>query len=278
MLVLIAGMLCSGWSCVKLYQQRQTADAGNTATNSLFMGLLPLTDDPAAVLTELGLDPALAQPGGEVDGTADAPISDAADTDTETALVSVGTLDIVTYYIKHPVVLYRALQRSAQDARQYSAQLLYAPSAEANSETTIETDVRRFAFWETVRPYVTPGSAMYYAAFYLVLLFACIAGLIRARGNGRKQLLILLYLGLLLTGVLQYLLSILSGGGADPAMQLYPFMLSYDLALLAAVGWLIAAVRALLARNAKGAQLDKQIQALEARPGAYSVAIAGAMQ
>ena len=235
-------LFLSGSACYQLYAWNVEYNEKDTLYSAVMDGVLTLSSNPERMLQEMGLDPVLAQDKGKqaygnmqdkflVPGTKKA----------EDELYSkIDTIGLLKYYCMHPVYLYQALEITANYAAEPPVSLLRYICDE---DTITAKHSDRFAIWQRIRPYITPHHFWQYAAIYIILLSICIWQFFTSKGNARKRLLIGLYVTILLTGILQYPLPFIGNGHADTNKQLYLFMLTYDMAILGGLGWVLAAWR-----------------------------------
>ncbi len=249
MLLLTAAVALSGVSCVKLYLWNSDVVSTYNVYNSLINGLLPIVDDPQETLAELDLDPVFAKDIGRSAFEPDLQVPLGSPKLQEMLFDKLTVMDVLKYYLTHPKYLFRVLQITAEHATAYDSKLILEHYADAANGEGLYRGAMKFAFWQAVRPFVTPGSFVYYVVFYGALFAVCGVSLLRNRKKPRKRLTVLLLLGLMVTGLLQFPLPVIGNGLADASKQLYLFMLSYDLTLVAVGGWIFTAVRA---RRAKG--------------------------
>lgn len=224
-------LLWSAASCTVLYAWNSAINEDATLFSAIFDGVLMLTDDPEAMLADMGLDPVLAADRGK-NGYCDRNdmIAPPYSPRGEAMLFShMNTMRLLKYYVTHPAYLLQAMEITAQQAVSPAISLHhFAGEAEA-----IHTDHTRFGWWARLRPYVTPRHFWQYVLLYGGMLAVCALRL--RRQNSRGRLLTLLFLAVLLTGVVQYPLPFLGNGYADTNKQLYLFMLCHDVCMLTAV-------------------------------------------
>lgn len=232
-------ILWSGACCLLLYAWNNAINEGATLFSAIFDGALMLTDEPEAMLEEMGLDPALAADRGKT-GYDDpaamvaAPYSPKAQ---EMIYSKINTMGLLKYYITHPAYLYQALEITAQHAVSPAISLHHF----AGEAETAHADHTRFGWWAQLRPYVTPRHFWQYVLLYGGMLVGCIVRLRRCQ-DPRGRLLTLLLVLVLFTGVMQYPLPFLGNGYADTNKQLYLFMLCHDLCMLTVVCFLLGRV------------------------------------
>ena len=269
MLALTAAIAVSGVSCVKLYLWNSDIVSTYNIYNSLINGLLPIVDDPLETLEELDLDPVFAQDIGRSAFEPGLQVPLGSPELQEMLFDKLTVMDILKYYLTHPKYLYKVLQITAEHAAAYDSNLILEHYADAANGEGLFRGAQKFAFWQAVRPYVTPRSFLWYTLFYGALFTACGVSLVRNWKKPRKRLTVILFLGLMITGLLQFPLPVIGNGLADASKQLYLFMLSYDLTLIALGGWIFTAVRD---RRAKG-----RLTPLRRRAAAKAAVLPGGM-
>ena len=244
--LLVVQTVWSGLCCLNLYRWNSELNESATLFSALFDGILTLTDDPEAMLEDMGLDPALAADVGK-NGYSDPndmvapPYSDRG---REMIDSKINTLGLLKYYVTHPAYLLEALEITAQQAVEPAIALHhFVGEAEA-----AHTDHTRFGLWARVRPHVTPRHFWQYVLLYGGMLAVCALRLRRA-GDGRSRLMTLVFLAVLFTGVLQYPLPFLGNGYADTNKQLYLFMLCHDVCMLWAACFLVCRATQVLHRR-----------------------------
>lgn len=233
---LAAHLLWSAASCAVLYAWNNVLNEGATLFSAIFDGALMLTDDPEAMLADMGLDPAMAADRGK-NGYWDPTdlVAPPYSPKGESMLYSrMNTMGLLKYYITHPAYLYQALEITAQQAVTPAISLHHF----VGEVETDHADHTRFGWWAQLRPYVTPRHFWQYVLLYGGMIAVCVLRLRREDGQGR--LLTLLFLLVLFTGVVQYPLPFIGNGYADTTKQLYLFMLCHDVCMLTAVCYVIS--------------------------------------
>jgi hypothetical protein len=260
-------MLVTGVGCYKLYKWNNELNEGYTLFNSLFSGLLPIVDDPVETLDELGLDERLVQDVGKSGYAMDLLVIPNSPEGEEMVLSKVDTFDLVKYYITHPKYLYKALDISAVNAKEYFTWLFLEPYVDEYYPDEISyRNTFKFPLWEFTRKYVAPGNFLEYAGIYVALFTACIASFVRQRGKPRKRMLCVLFMGMMLTGLIQFPLAYIGNGMADPVKQMYLFMLSFDLTILISIGWIFRTVRSSLKKRQQNKSMKvEQLEAIMSR-------------
>lgn len=200
--------------------------------SALFTGILPLADDPKAVMAEFGLDPRLERYIGKTYwGTLDGPQGDPvfeADFVDRTSF-----LPIISYYAKNPAKVLKVCIKGAPDA--FFLRMPYMGNFTPSSGMPPLAQSQAFALWSSFKARVVPRQfatlvLVYGAAFGL-------AGLALVRGatlECRLSAALVLVIGSI--GVLQYLTSILANGMEGLSRHLFLFNALTDLLLVAGVG------------------------------------------
>ena len=241
MLGVVGIMIVSSVSCVKLYSWNSDIVSTYNIYNSLLNGLLPIVDDPEETLTELGLDPILAQDTGKTAFDQDLTIPLTSAEAQEQVFDRIDVIGILMYYVRHPNYLFRAMEETADYAAAYDSSLLLSRTYDEAGEEQFD-EAHKFALWESIRPFLVPRSFLYYVVFYLVMFGVSIYLLVRSRKFPQTRLAVLVFMGLMITGILQFPLPLIGNGVADTSKQLYLFMLSYDLTVLTALGFIFYSV------------------------------------
>ncbi len=237
--VALSGMLA--FSALAVYETDRTADSvsqKHTMWQAYFYGIFMISDDPIGDMEALGIDTAMAPDIGKFVQFDDdsryvyAPLSEEA----QKAFydhVSMGT--IIQWYLTHPGKLWYMLNYAAGESRElYTGFRVYRGQDYADLK---HTAVNGFDLWPSWRDYLTPGSFAGYILFYGVLLFL----ILRRLFSRRKKLLpeerirCAVPLFIMVTGVLQYPLSVLGNGFADNQKQLFCFALCNDMLMAGAL-------------------------------------------
>lgn len=208
--------------------------AKDTTYQSVFYGILSsdLTTDPRADLSELGLDPVLAQDAGKTayepsESYVCPPHSDRAQ---EMIFDKIGTFNVVRFYLTHPDKLLYMLDYSAhQSYTTQSGFMMYY-----GVEGDLAVSPKRFDVWDSFRGQL-PFNKVFFGYVVQYLLFCGISIWIYIRythKGSRARWVIGLYWMNIGIGILQFPLPFLGNGMADTTKQLFLFVLSYDITLL----------------------------------------------
>ena len=233
------------FSSVSVYQTDRTEDSvsqKHTMWQAYFYGIFMISDDPLADMEALGVDTAMAADiGKHVDFSEDAeyvyaPLSEEAER-AFYSHVSIGT--ILSWYLTHPDKLWYMLDHAAQESQSlYSSFRVYSGQNYSAAHDTVSG----FNLWPGWRAYLTPGSFLGYVLLYGALLILCLRQTLKRGAPAQQRVLCALPLFLMVTGVLQFPLSVLGNGFADNQKQLFCFSLCHDLllggSLLLAFRWL----------------------------------------
>lgn len=248
---LVALALCGvlAVSSLGVYQSDRTEDSvsqRHTMWQAYFFGIFMISDDPIKDMEDLGVDTAMAPDIGKyVDFSEDAeyvyaPLSKEAE---KAFYDHVSMFTIVQWYITHPVKLWYMLDHAAREARE-----LYTGFRVYNGQNYSDPNhdpVNGLNLWPGWRSWLTPGSFLGYVLFYGALLFFLIRRLLRRDTEAKTRILCAVFLFLIVTGVLQYPLSVLGNGFADNQKQLFCFSLCHDLLLGFTVFFLVSWMRGL---------------------------------
>ncbi|MCL2031072.1 MAG: hypothetical protein FWG93_05950 [Oscillospiraceae bacterium] len=219
-----------------------------TLYHSVMYGLLMDADDPAAVLTELGLDPGLAADAGRHSYLPESEYVYAppkSGTMQREFYDKIGNLTLVRYYLTHPAALWRGMEYLASQSLRSKSGL--GKHTEAYPELVGRQEVR-FSAWEGIR------NALPKQLWFLLLVCAAAAALsvteyLRGENRAARPLCILVWF-MLAAGVLQFPMPYLFNGRADTAKQLFGFNYVFDIALVAVIGFGAAAVARLIRYSA----------------------------
>lgn len=222
----------------RVYTAERNSSSGaqmHTMWQAYFYGIFMISDDPIADMEELGIDTRMAADIGKyVDFSPDAeyvyfPLSDEA---KEAFTDHVSTFKIILWYLKHPAKLIYMFNHAAEVSRElYTGFRVYKGQDYwdwANRDT-----VDGLGLWQYWRQVAAPHTFWGYAIFYGAFLWAILRGIFKKTNgeNGTIKMLCWVLLFIMMTGVLQYPLSVLGNGFADNQKQLFCFSLCYDLLL-----------------------------------------------
>lgn len=224
------------------YVQERNQDSGaqmHTMWQAYFYGIFMIADDPIQEMEALGIDTAMAADIGKyVDFSEDAqyvyhPLSDEA---KEKFTDHVSTVKIVLWYITHPAKMIYMLNHAADVARQtYTGFRAY--KSQDYWDWAARDTVDGLGLWMYWREKMVPSTFLGYFLFYLIYVIWIIRRLFSRKkpATREEKALCAILLFILLTGVLQYPLSVLGNGFADNQKQLFCFTLCHDLLLMLAL-------------------------------------------
>ena len=250
---LISLALCGvlAFSGVGVYQTDRTEDSvsqKHTMWQAYFYGIFMISDDPIGDMEALGVDTAMAPDIGKyVDFSDDsqyvyAPLSQEAE---EAFYNHVSMTSIITWYLTHPVKLWQMLDHAAQESqRLYTDFRVYSGQ---DYSLFSHDEVNGWNLWPGWRSWLTPGSFLGYVLYYGALVILCVWYMLQKNRPQWKRMLCAVPLFLIVTGALQFPLSVLGNGFADNQKQLFCFSLCHDLLL---GGTLLLAGRGLIRLHA----------------------------
>jgi hypothetical protein len=228
---LAAGCAYITLSLTSIYKKNENISSQDTIYQSIFYGLLLISDDPKGDLTELGLDPVLSADAGKhayLDKSEYycPPRTEMAE---EMIYSKVNTFTILKFYLRHPIKLWIMMDEAAKAAaKPLPDYVIYA-----GQKTTEPHDlVSKNDYWQTIRPYVTPDRFWQLILIYILVITASISIILGKKYTARDKLLIGLYLLIAFIGIIQFPLSTIGNGLADNTKQLYLYRLTYDLTVI----------------------------------------------
>lgn len=242
-LTLLCGWVC--WDALGIFQKNSQESDRHTVWQSVFSGVLLVTDDPSAAMEELGIDSALSADIGkhafeDEDTYAYDFYSEKMD---EAFFDHVGTMDVVKFYLTHPKELYFMLNRAAEQSVELPTGFM-AYTDELYSESK---GIHRAGVWRAIRPLFAGRSFLWYVAVYGTVLILCARTMLRKDEDARKRLFALMFVCVMAIGVFQYPLTVVGNGFIDNNKQLYGFMVCHDFLVIgvfsAAARWLMTRVR-----------------------------------
>ena len=249
-IVMVFLCMSLAFSALAVYQTDRTDDSvsqKHTMWQAYFYGIFMISEDPLGDMEALGVDTAMAPDIGKFVQFDDenqyvyAPLSEEA----QKAFydhVSMGT--IIQWYLTHPGKLWYMLNYAAGESRElYTGFRVYRGQDYADPA---HDPVKGFHLWPAWREFLTPGTFLGYMLFYGAVLFLVFRGLFHHRKEVPAEVRIrcAVPLFLIITGILQYPLSVLGNGFADNQKQLFCFALCHDFLL---AGSLILGLRRLSA-------------------------------
>lgn len=242
---LAAGCAYITLSLISIYKKNENISSQDTIYQSIFYGLLLISDDPKGDLAELGLDPALSADAGKhayLDKSEYycPPRTEMAE---EMIYSKVNTFTILKFYLRHPKKLWIMMDEAAKAAaKPLPDYVLYT-----GQKTTGPHDlVSKNDYWQTIRPYVTPDRFWQLILIYGLVITASFSVLLGKKHTVRDKLLIGLYLLIAAIGIIQFPLSTIGNGLADNTKQLYLYRLTYDLTVILGCFMLLSKLKAIL--------------------------------
>ena len=222
--------------CLYAYGVNRKGLGKATTYHSVFFGILnpAMSTDPQSDLIELGLDPSLAVDAGKTayeseDSYFCPPGSQMAQ---DMIFSKVSTAKVALFYVKNPDKLLHMLNYTAENS--YSTKSMFMKNMGEDADNAIVS--YKWRLWDTLRMKIGPNTFLSYAVQYL--LFFAVSLLIyiwRVKKGSVARWVIGLYWVNLLIGMLQYPLPFLGNGMADTTKQLFLFILSYDIAVLSSI-------------------------------------------
>ena len=221
-------------SALIIYQKNNEISSQDTIYAAIFAGILVIADDPAAALTELGLDPSLAADAGKHQYLDKSeyfcpPRSEKAE---EMVYSQIDAMGILKWYLLHPAKLWAVLDYTAQE----SAALMPDYFLYVGEKTTQEHRVvSKFNLWGSIRGSITPDAFWQYIVIYGALIVLCVVKMKSKKTEGPKRMLAAFYIVIILTGAMQFPLTVIGNGFIDNTKQLYLFRLVHDIVITTAV-------------------------------------------
>lgn len=240
---IVALALCAvlAFSGLGVYQTDRTEDSvsqKHTMWQAYFYGIFMISDDPIGDMEALGVDTAMAPDIGKyVDFSDDsqyvyAPLSQEAE---EAFYNHVSMTSIITWYLTHPAKLWQMLDHAARESqRLYTDFRVYAGQ---DYSVFSHDEVNGWNLWPGWRSWLTPGSFLGYVLYYGALVILCVWYMLQKDRPQGNRMLCAVPLFLIVTGALQFPLSVLGNGFADNQKQLFCFSLCHDFLLGGTLLW-----------------------------------------
>ena len=214
--------------CITVYRDNSGISERQTVWQATFYGALMISDDPEATMEELGIDKRMLPDIGKDAYQADedyvispnSPEADAALYD------HVNTFTMVKYYLRHPVQLYKMLNHAASASRTvYNEFRAYLGQDYSQPHDTVQ----KLGAWLYWRYFFTCGSFLGYVLLYGAAMAAALFVIFGNRErDGRWKMLSVVFLWILLTGAVQFPISVIGNGFADNHKQMFGFMMCHD--------------------------------------------------
>lgn len=221
------------YSGLAVYQSERTAESTSqkhTMWQAYFYGIFMISDDPIGDMEALGVDTAMSPDIGKYVQFDDpswyvyAPLSDEA----QTAFYDhVSMLTIVKWYLTHPMKLWYMLDHAAGEAKRlYSGFRVYNGQ---NYSDPSHDEVDGMNFWPGWRSYWTPGIFLGYVVLYGILLILLVSLFLKKNVPADMKILCCIPLFLIVTGMIQFPLSVIGNGFVDNQKQMFGFAFCHDL-------------------------------------------------
>lgn len=229
-----AGVLIIAMSALHAYQVNNVKSSPDNIYQSLFYGILMIVDDPEETLEELGLDPALAADTGKHASLDKSeyfcpPRTEKAE---EMLYSKVSVFDFVFWYLKHPDKLWYMMDVTAKAASDPMPDYgLYVGEKTTDSPRTVS----KMNLWYEIRQQFALNQFWQYVLFYGVLMGWSVSRIASSKTQSRIKWLYGLYLTIMLTGIIQFPMTVIGNGFADNIKQLYIFRVTYDITLVIAI-------------------------------------------
>lgn len=230
----IACMICVsliGYKGIRVYGDNSDVSERQTVWQSVFYGALMVSDDPQGAMEELGLPPEMAADIGKDAYRPDEEyvISPNSDEASEVLYDHINTFTMAGYYLRHPVQLLKMLDHTAGESREaYNGFRAYLGQDYSGEHDEVDG----WGLWLYWRPLFAFGHFWEYVLAYGAALIYAIVQLRRRDLDACKKMLVVTWLGILMTGALQFPLTSIGNGFADNHKQLYGFLICHDLLLL----------------------------------------------
>lgn len=211
-----------------IYKTNSDNLSKDTVYQSIFYGILMISDDKEGDLLELGLDPVLAVDAGKhayLDKSEYycPPRTEMSD---EMIYSKVNTFTVLSFYLKHPDKLLIMMDVAAKaSAEKMSDWVLYVGQKATSNHDT----VKKFNIWRELRPHLVANRFWELILIYGLVLFLSLRILLKKECSRKDKLLICLYLVIAGIGIIEFPLTVIGNGFADNTKQLYLFRLSYDI-------------------------------------------------
>ncbi len=233
----IALLLLSALTYYPLQLQVHNRGIGDlTRYNSVFYGILKDSPQPAQDLTALGLNPDLALDAGkhaflaETDYVKYAPASDLT---RQEFLSQISNLDLIRFYVTHPLRLLQGMEYSAGQA--FTTATWMGKYSRQDSQSPVR-HFDRLTRWSGLRQQI-PHSLAFIALVFLGVTAVSLRQLLFDRSRPEVQARIALLWAVMAIGILQFPMPFVGNGYADTGKQLFLFNFVFDLVIVASVGW-----------------------------------------
>jgi hypothetical protein len=222
---------------------------------SVFYGVLRGSPDPAADLSELGLDPSLAVLAGTNYFMEKYPIDIKTPEFRDMLFDKVSYAKVAGYYLRHPRRFLQKLEYAAENGFKLKQGF---GNFEKNPGIHYKQTSNIFGFWSDFKLYALPHTLLFVLIFYLAAVLILVYEYMRAVDF--KSRLFIEFMGLVvLTGIMQFILPVIGDGDADLSKHLFLFNISFDMLFAAGLTYLAQKVVAAV-RYIKGRILAARLQ------------------
>lgn len=223
---------------IHVYKENDKISSQDTLVQGLYNGILVVADDPEAALEELGLDKRLAADKGKNAYEDPETYFCAPRTEMAEKMIysKVSTIDYLFWYMRHPVKLIQVLDAAARaSADPMPDYFLYVTDRVQNPD---RRTVHKLAFWQDMRPGVTPRYFGIYVVAFGAIFLTCFLKLKDRNLDVKRKGYIGLFLVFMLCGIFQYPLTVIGNGFSDNIKQIYLFREVWDGTVLVTLVWL----------------------------------------
>ena len=229
-----AAFLFISISALNVYKDNENISSPDTIYQSVFYGILMISDDPKADLIELGLDPALAVDAGKHAYLDKSQYYCAPRTPMAQEMIysKISTFTILKFYLRHPDKLWRMMDVAAGAAAEALPDYILYVGQKTTQEHEI---VSKMHLWQEVRTYVAADRFWQLIVIYLLVAVETLRRLVKKQTKGKDKLLLCLFLVIAGIGIIEFPLSTIGNGFADNTKQLYLFRLTYDMIVVTGV-------------------------------------------
>ena len=250
--VMIACVIITS-DCITVYRDNSGISERQTVWQATFYGALMISDDPEATMEELGIDKRMLPDIGKDAYQKDEDYVISPNTpEADGALYDhVNTFTMVKYYLRHPVQLYKMLNYAATASRKvYNDFRAYLGQDYSQPHDAVQ----KLGLWLYWRYFFTCGSFLGYVLLYGAALAAALFVIFgKGERDSRWKMLSVVFLWILLTGAVQFPISVIGNGFADNHKQMFGFIMCHDFLVVFSLTIIIRYLRThgteLLSRN-----------------------------
>lgn len=229
--------------CITVYRDNSGISERQTVWQATFYGALMISDDPEATMEELGIDTRMLPDIGKDAYQKDEDYVISPNTaEADAALYDhVNTFTMVKYYLRHPVQLYKMLNHAASASRTvYNEFRAYLGQDYSQPHDTVQ----KLGLWLYWRYFFTCGSFLSYVLLYGAAMAVALLVIFGKRERDvRWKMLSVVFLWILLTGAVQFPISVIGNGFADNHKQMFGFIMCHDFLVVFSLTILIRYLR-----------------------------------